>query len=365
MPPTAPHPQPVDTLPGVPVVDITATGPGRTPMQQIMELMRCHGPVFVRRLHGRDTLFVSDLDLVTELADERRFAKHIGPALENVRAFAADGLFTAYNDEPNWAKAHDILMPAFALGSMRTYHPVMLKVARRLVEAWDRGSRDGQPVNVPDDMTRMTLDTIGLAGFDYDFGSFERAEPHPFVESMVRCLEWSMTRLARVPGEDHSAADAAFRADADYLAQVVDEVIAARTGTDQGDAGDLLGLMLSAEHPVDGTTLDTANIRNQVITFLIAGHETTSGAMSFALYYLAKHPAVLQLVQREVDALWGDTADPEPTYDEVGRLHLHAPSPQRGTPAVAHGRRVQPTATRWRTPCSADASRSAPGRPSP
>ncbi|WP_329551433.1 cytochrome P450 [Streptomyces sp. NBC_00696] len=320
MPPTAPHPQPVDTLPGVPVVDITATGPGRTPMQQIMELMRRHGPVFVRRLHGRDTLFVSDLDLVTELADERRFAKHIGPALENVRAFTADGLFTAYNDEPNWAKAHDILMPAFALGSMHTYHPVMLKVARRLIEAWDRGAGDGRPVNVADDMTRMTLDTIGLAGFDYDFGSFERAEPHPFVESMVRCLEWSMTRLARVPGEDHAAADAAFHADADYLAQVVDEVIAARTGTDQADAGDLLGLMLSAEHPVDGTTLDTANIRNQVITFLIAGHETTSGAMSFALYYLSKHPAVLQLVQREVDALWGDTTDPEPTYDEVGRL---------------------------------------------
>ncbi len=320
MPPTAPHPQPADTLPGVPVVDITATGPGRTPMQQIMDLMRRHGPVFVRRLHGRDTLFVSDLDLVTELADERRFAKHIGPALENVRAFTADGLFTAYNDEPNWAKAHDILMPAFALGSMHTYHPVMLKVARRLIEAWDRGAGEGRPVNVADDMTRMTLDTIGLAGFDYDFGSFERAEPHPFVESMVRCLEWSMTRLARVPGEDHAAADAAFRADADYLAQVVDEVIAARTGTDQADAGDLLGLMLSAEHPVDGTTLDTANIRNQVITFLIAGHETTSGAMSFALYYLSKHPAVLQLVQREVDALWGDTADPEPTYDEVGRL---------------------------------------------
>ncbi|MGR3867994.1 cytochrome P450 [Streptomyces graminifolii] len=320
MPPTAPHPQPADTLPGVPVVDITATGPGRTPMQQIMDLMRRHGPVFVRRLHGRDTMFVSDLDLVAELADERRFAKHVGPALENVRAFTADGLFTAYNDEPNWAKAHDILMPAFALGSMHTYHPVMLKVARRLIEAWDRGAGEGRPVNVADDMTRMTLDTIGLAGFDYDFGSFERAEPHPFVESMVRCLEWSMTRPARVPGEDHTAADAAFRADADHLAQVVDEVIAARTGTDQADAGDLLGLMLGAEHPADGTTLDTANIRNQVITFLIAGHETTSGAMSFALYYLSKHPAVLQLVQREVDALWGDTADPEPTYDEVGRL---------------------------------------------
>lgn len=312
----------IDDVDGIPLVDISATGPGAAPLQQAMELTRRHGPVVRRRLHGRDALFVSDLDLVTELADEQRFAKHVGPALENVREFTADGLFTAYNDEPDWARAHDILMPAFALGSMRTYHPVMLRVAHRLIESWDRGARDGRPVDVPGDMTRMTLDTIGLAGFGYDFGSFERAEPHPFVDSMVRCLEWSMTRLSRTPGSDHSAADAAFRADAAYLAQVVDEVVAARAdapGTAES-AEDLLGLMLTARHPGDGGKLSTANIRNQVITFLIAGHETTSGAMSFALYYLSKHPAVLRLVRREVDALWGDTADPEPTFDEVGRL---------------------------------------------
>ncbi|MGW4568816.1 cytochrome P450, partial [Streptomyces sp. NPDC004561] len=320
MPPTAPHPAPAASPLGLPVVDISATGPGRTPTQQVMGLMREHGPVLVRRLHGRDVIFVADADLVADLADEQRFAKHIGPALENVRAFTADGLFTAYNDEPNWARAHDILMPAFALGSMRTYHPVMLRVARRLIDSWDRAARAGRPVDVPDDMTRMTLDTIGLAGFGYDFGSFERDRPHPFVESMVRCLEWSMTRLARTPGEDHTAADAAFRRDADHLAGVVDDVIAARAGTDQSGAEDLLGLMLSAPHPADGTTLDAANIRNQVITFLIAGHETTSGAMSFALYYLAKHPTALRLVQREADALWGTTADPEPTYDDIGRL---------------------------------------------
>jgi cytochrome P450/NADPH-cytochrome P450 reductase len=320
MPSTA-HPRTTGTPQGVPVADISVTGPGRTPIQQAMELMRRHGPVLVRRLHGRDVLFVGEAGLVADLADETRFAKAVGPALENVRAFAGDGLFTAYNDEPNWAKAHDVLMPAFALGSMRTYHPVMLRVARRLIESWDRAGRDGRPVNVPDDMTRMTLDTIGLAGFGYDFGSFERDEPHPFVESMVRCLEWSMNRLSRLPGDDDSAADAAFRDDAAYLAQVVDEVITARAaGGEQGETDDLLGLMLTARHPVDGTTLDTANIRNQVITFLIAGHETTSGAMSFALYHLAKNPAVLQLVQREVDALWGDTADPEPAYDDVGRL---------------------------------------------
>ncbi|MFH8403980.1 bifunctional cytochrome P450/NADPH--P450 reductase [Streptomyces sp. NPDC018019] len=307
----------------VPVVDLSATGLSDTPLQQAMDLAREHGPVFRRRLHGHEALFVSSLELVTDLADEERFAKGVSVTLENVREFAGDGLFTAYNDEPNWAKAHDILMPAFALGSMRTYHPAMLKVARRVIAAWDRRAADGTPVDVPDDMTRMTLDTIGLAGFGFDFESFSRDTPHPFVEAMVRCLEWSMKRLGREPGGDYTEQDAAFQADAYYLASVVDEVIASRTGEGDAAAGtgdDLLGLMLGATHPADGTTLDLANIRNQVITFLIAGHETTSGALSFALYHLLKDPVALRLAQREADELWGDTADPDPSFEDIGRL---------------------------------------------
>ncbi|MDA3629940.1 cytochrome P450 [Saccharopolyspora sp. WRP15-2] len=304
---------------GIPVVDVSDS-PTRTPVLRTMRLLREHGPAFVQRQHGNDALFVSSLDLVTELSDEQRFAKAIGPALENVREFTHDGLFTAYGDEPNWAKAHDILMPAFALGSMRTYHPVMLRVARRLIESWDRRCAAGRPVDVPDDMTRMTLDTIGLAGFGYDFGSFERDEPHPFVDALVRCLHWSMTKLSRDPDGDHAQTDAAFRADAAFLASVVDEVIAERTAAGAPEGDDLLGLMLGATHPSDGTTLDLANIRDQVITFLIAGHETTSGTMSFALHNLVKHPTALRLVQREVDELWGDQSDPEPTFEDVGRL---------------------------------------------
>ncbi|MYX46728.1 cytochrome P450, partial [Streptomyces sp. SID89] len=69
-----------------------------------------------------------------------------------------------------------------------------------------------------------------------------------------------------------------------------------------------------------GELLDEANMRNQVITFLIAGHETTSGALSFALYYLTKNPEVLARAQAEVDALWGDTDTPDPEYGDVGKL---------------------------------------------
>ncbi|AEW97204.1 MULTISPECIES: cytochrome P450 [Streptomycetaceae] len=308
--------------PPVPVADISDTGFGTTPIQQAMALAREHGPVFRRRFGTFESLLVGSVDAVTELCDDERFVKAVGPVLTNVRQIAGDGLFTAYNDEPNWAKAHDILLPAFALSSMHTYHPTMLRVAKRLIAAWDTALADGAPVDVADDMTRMTLDTIGLAGFGYDFGSFRRGEPHPFVAAMVRGLLHSQALLSRKAddGVDHSAADEAFRADNAYLAQVVDEVIEARRASGETGTDDLLGLMLGAPHPSDGTPLDAANIRNQVITFLIAGHETTSGALSFALYYLAKNPAVLRRAQAEVDALWGDDPDPEPDYTDVGRL---------------------------------------------
>ncbi|MFD5731853.1 cytochrome P450 [Streptomyces sioyaensis] len=311
---------------GIPVADLTEAGLTHTPIQRSMDLARIHGAAYARKFGAHRTLIVSSLDLVTEVADESRFRKGVSAVLENVREFAGDGLFTAYNDEPNWAKAHEVLMPAFALGSMRTYHPAMLKVARRVMASWDRRVADGTPVQVAEDMTRMTLDTIGLAGFGFDFESFSRGDtPHPFVEAMVRCLEWSMTKFSRDPAADHCAADAAFRADADYLASVVDEVIAARTAGGESGDDDLLGLMLGARDQgdaaaADGPTLDLANIRNQVITFLIAGHETTSGALSFALYHLLKDPLALRMVQREADELWGDQADPDPSFEDIGRL---------------------------------------------
>ncbi|WP_055564243.1 bifunctional cytochrome P450/NADPH--P450 reductase [Streptomyces atriruber] len=308
----------------LPTVDVTAAGPTATPIQQAVELARVHGPLYVRRYHGRETVWAGSLELVEELSDETRFAKGVGPALQNVRGIAGDGLFTAYDDEPNWAKAHDILLPAFAMNSMRTYHPHMLRVARRLIASWDGrfapGAAESAPVEVSEDMTRMTLDTIGLSGFGYDFESFGRTDPHPFVQALVRGLAHSQAKLARDPAGDYAADDAAFEADAAFLARVVDEVIETRKASGDTTADDLLGLMLNSPHPGSGETLDEANIRNQVITFLIAGHETTSGTLAFALHHLMKNPAVLHLAQAEVDALWGDDPDPEPTYEDVGKL---------------------------------------------
>ncbi|MER6103312.1 cytochrome P450 [Streptomyces sp. NPDC001832] len=286
-------------------------------MEEIKEL----GPVFRVRAFGTEIVMVGGLDLVTELSDESRFRKNVLPDLVEIRKFAGDGLFTAFNGEPNWRKAHDILMPAFSLGAMRSYHGTMLRVARSLIAKWDQAV-GAQAMDVPEDMTRLTFDTIGLCGFGYDFQSFRSDKLHPFVEAMSRALVFTQEKLQSLPGTEVFRRRQAeqFRRDTKLMTDLVDDVIRQRRASDDTSTDDLLGRMLHTRDEVTGEFLDDANIRNQVITFLIAGHETTSGALSFALYYLTKRPEVLARAQAEVDALWGDTDTPEPDYGDIGKL---------------------------------------------
>ncbi|MCK2240506.1 MULTISPECIES: bifunctional cytochrome P450/NADPH--P450 reductase [unclassified Crossiella] len=279
------------------------------------------GPIFRVRAFGQEFTFVSGLDLVTELADESRFRKNVHADLVQVREIAGDGLFTAFNDEPNWRKAHEVLMPAFSLGAMRGYHSTMLDVARELITQWDKAS--GQfPVDVAEDMTRLTFDTIGLCGFGYDFGSFRRADTHPFVAAMARALERVQERSESIPGAAFLQwrKEERFRADNTLMRELVGEVIRERRASGDTGTGDLLGRMLHTPDPATEAVLDDDNILHQALTFLIAGHETTSGALSFALHYLTKHPEVLAKAQSEVDTLWGDTDRPEPVYGDIGKL---------------------------------------------
>ncbi|MET9390454.1 cytochrome P450 [Streptomyces sp. NPDC006624] len=292
----------------------------RTPLQDSLRYARQLGPVFRRKAFGKEFVFVWGARHTADLADEARFAKHVGLGVANLRPVAGDGLFTAYNHEPNWQLAHDVLAPGFSREAMAGYHPMMLAVARRLTEQWDRAARDGRAVDVPGDMTKLTLETIARTGFGHDFGSFERSRPHPFVTAMIGTLTYAQ-RLNTVPfplaplllrgATRRNAADIA------HLNGTVDELVRARRAAGRGD-GDLLDRMLETAHPETGERLSPKNVRRQVITFLVAGHETTSGALSFALHYLSRHPEAAARARAEVDRVWADTA--EPAYEQVARL---------------------------------------------
>nr|WP_163510565.1 cytochrome P450 [Fodinicola acaciae] len=294
----------------------------RSPVQDTVRLGTGLGPIFTRKFLNHEIVIVCGADLVGELCDERRFTKFVGMGLHQLRRIGGDGLFTAYNDEPNWQRAHDILMPAFTQKAMQSYHPVMLDVARQLVGAWDKRV-GGEPVDVAADMTRLTLETIGRTGFGYSFGSFQRDEPHPYVSAMVGALSYAQQQVFRLPvvGSLLSRkADRQHETDVATMNALVDDVIAERTKAAVTDTSDLLGMMLTVRHPETGERLDPINIRYQVHTFLVAGHETTSGALSFALYYLTRHPEALAQARAEVDRVWGDDPDPAPAFQQVTKL---------------------------------------------
>ena len=299
-----------------------------TPSQSAMKLAQL-GPVFEFRFLGARYVVAAGSDAVAELNDESRFCKHVGPDIEALRLLGGDGLFTAYNDEPNWQKAHDVLMPAFSQQSMRRYHAIMFDVADELTARWD----ERQIVDVSADATRATLETIGRCAAGHPFGAFDSEEPHPFVEHMVAGLKGAdrvgMLRQTFLPRFLARRAEREVLGHAEAMHRIADEIIAERLREGPGRHDDLLELMLQSD-------LEPANIRYQLINFLVAGHETTSGALSFALYFLARHPEIANRARAEIAEVWGEQQRPDfeliaklryvrRVFDEALRLHPTVP----------------------------------------
>ena len=299
-----------------------------TPSQSAMKLAQL-GPVFEFRFLGARYVVAAGSDVVAELNDEGRFCKHVGPDIEALRLLGGDGLFTAYNDEPNWQKAHDVLMPAFSQQAMRQYHAIMFDVADELTTRWD----ERETVDVSADATRATLETIGRCAAGHPFGAFDSEDPHPFVEHMVAGLKGSdrvgVLRQTFLPRWFARRAERRVLVHAAAMHRIADEIVAERLREGPGRHDDLLELMLQSD-------LEPANIRYQLINFLVTGHETTSGALSFALYFLARHPEIADRARAEIADVWGEQQRPDfeliaklryvrRVFDEALRLHPTVP----------------------------------------
>ena len=307
--------------PGLPLLgNVRAIDMGQ-PIESLMSLAREYGPIFKLTTPGGISVVVSGVDLVSEICDDARFDKVITAGLSILAEGPVDaGLFTAHTDDPMWARAHGLLMAPFSMQAMRDYMPAMIDIADQLMGKWDR-LNPAEEIDVPADMTRLTLDTIALCGFGYRFNSFYRETPHPFVQAMVRVLDEAQTRSRQLPIQTRLkiSAQRQFEEDQAFMASLVDDLLRKRRAMgDAADNTDLLGRMITGVDKQTGLTLPDENIRAQCITFLVAGHETTSGLLSFAIYFLLEHPEYLDRAREEVDRVLGGTL--QPTFDQVHEL---------------------------------------------
>jgi cytochrome P450/NADPH-cytochrome P450 reductase len=274
-------------------------------IQSMRDLAAKYGEIYQLDLKGVKVVVVSSQELVNELCDEKRFSKALSRSLRFVRDFAGDGLFTAENNEPNWAIAHRILMPTFGPKAIQDMFPQMLDIAEQLCLKWERLS-SSTVIDIVDNMTRLTLDTIALCAFNYRFNSFYQVQMHPFVDAMFEALYESGQKSLKPKIVDKFMikTNRRYRENIDTMHRIADELIQERKNH-PNDVNDLLNRMLNGRDPVTGQGLNDENIRFQMVTFLIAGHETTSGALSFALHELVKNPHCLRRAQQEVDEVVG------------------------------------------------------------
>lgn len=291
------------------------------PLQGLMEMTEELGPIFRLDMMGTPLVIASGADIVKELCDETRFDKAVRGSLRRIRAVGGDALFTADTKDPNWEKAHRILLPTFAGQAMKNYMPQMQDVANQLVTKWERMNSD-EEIDVVHDMTAVALDVIGICGFDYRFNSFYRRDYHPFIDALNRTLETCMMQRG-LPFEETLLRKRLSKMEEDvaFMNNLVDQIIRERrAGHGDTSQNDLLNYMLAGVDKVTGESLSDENIRYQINTFLIAGHETTSGLMSFTLYYLLNNPDILEKAYKEVDEVLGRDISQPPTLAQVSQL---------------------------------------------
>ncbi|MEU8894820.1 cytochrome P450 [Nocardia sp. NPDC048505] len=297
--------------------DVLAMDP-RKPVQSMAKLAESLGPIYELRFGPTRMVVVNSAELAAVVQSEAEWEKEFGPPIRRLRGVARSGLIVASTKDPQWAAAHRVLMPGFTREAMGLYHPVMLEVVGELIRKWERG--DG-PVDVAAEMNSLTLEVIARAGFGHRFTSLDdpaAAQNLPVVRRMLDVLRYCSrpVSIGLLDATIGRAAQQRHREDVAELHRIAEEMIA---GYRTGEAPNLLRHMMETPDPATGQPLSPTVVRDQIITFLIAGHETSAGTLAFALHLLADRPEVVARVRAEIDTV----ADGDPaslTYEQVAKL---------------------------------------------
>lgn len=307
---------------GLPIIGNVLDIQDEVPIHGLEHLIDIYGPILKLNLLGNERITVASVELLEELCDEKRFWKAPGDSLASLqRKGARSGLFTAPSEQDmDWQQAHRTLMPAFGPLSIQQMFNEMHDIASQLVLKW---ARLGPSYRIPvtSDFTRLTLDTIALCAMDYRFNSFYQDEMHPFVEAMSTSLSASSDRLKigallrkMMPWDKSTEKLQESRA---FMSKIANELVQARRDNPT-EKRDLLNAMIKNKDPKTGELMADGLISANMITFLIAGHETTSGLLSFAMLNLLKNPTAYFKAQEEVDKVLGRG---KMTADHLKELH--------------------------------------------
>ena len=270
----------------------------RDPLAWFAGLRERYGGLAALRLGPVQYLGVNDPELIRQvLVDDARGYKK-GLVLERTRAVLGEGLLTS---EGELHRRHARLAaPAFGPRRVAGYHAAMRELAEQTSATW----RDGQVLDVNVEMTRLTLRIVVRTLFGSGLDSAEADRVGHSLTALLEHFEWLVTHplgplRLRIPTPRIRSFRAARASIHDTVAHLVAERSAAGT-----DGDDLLSALLAARDD-DGRGIDDVLLRDEVVTLLLAGHETTANWLTFCWLALAEHPAVEARVHAELDDVLG------------------------------------------------------------
>ena len=226
-------------------------------------------------------------------------------------AVTGNGLLT--NEGDSWAHQRRLIQPLLGRRQLDRLGTHMTAAAVDHLETWDRHD-DGDEIDVAAAMTALTLDVVGRALFGATLaGSADRLRPAVAtgmdtavgaarLQTILALPRWMVDGVAQVVSRSPVLPPSVRRIQRAMrtIDGVVREIVAARRADPHPDAGDMVGLLLAARD-VDGRAMSETQVRDELVTFMLAGHETTATGLSWLWFLLAEHPKARERLYAEVD----------------------------------------------------------------
>lgn len=269
------------------------------------ELHRRHGDMFTVQIANEGTwVFLAHPDAVKQVFTGDPRLLHAGEANRILLPLLGHHSVLLLDDAAHM-RQRKLMLPPFHGERMRRYQEAMAEAARDEIERWPLG----EPYAVRDATQRITLEVIMRTVF----GVQDEGRRARLMAILGHVLEWGgdpkrMAMLA-VLGPRHAASSRMFRrvrGPADEL--IYQEIRERRQAPDLDQRDDVLSMLLGACHD-DGSPMSDEELRDELMTLLVAGHETTASSLAWAVERLVRHPDALDRMREEVQAGGSDYAD--------------------------------------------------------
>jgi cytochrome P450 len=269
----------------------------RDPTGVFMDAARRFGDVAYFKIGPRRGFLITDPADIRHVLQDNARNYHKSPLYNKLRLSLGNGLLTSEDDF--WLRQRRIAQPAFHRQRVAGLASVMAEAAREAATGWQTIALCGQPVDIAEEMMRLTRTVVVRALLGADLGPFTDQIDNAWtiINQHIGESFWSLGFTDKFPPSKYRR----FLAARAVLQAAVDHVISQRR-RNPTDSADLLSMLMSARDEETGETMTDEQLRVEVTTFLLAGQETTSLALTWSWYLLSQHTGVRQRLELEIDS---------------------------------------------------------------